>query len=404
MVLAVLIAAAILTAWVPSRWAVSLFQTGVFALAGAFAVRHAVRPAPIRVTFPLVALSGAVVWCLVQLGANQTVYRWETWNATLHWTTNLLVFFLASQYSNARPLLRVALYFGFVLAVVATVQTFTAGGNVFWLFPSGYSDLVLGPFVYHNYYAAFIELILPLAITGALLDRRRRLLYAFFSGVLYASVVAAASRAGIILVSLEIVIIMILAVSRKLIAGRTLAITLGALSASAVVFSLIVGPGFVVQRLQYKNPFVGRREMNLSSLDMIRERPLIGFGLGTWPTVYPKFASYDDGLFANQAHNDWAQWAAEGGLPFVLLMASIAIWAVRPAVRSLWGFGVLAVLAHCAVDYPLQKPAVAAFFFFILGLLAACTAASPGGKPAIEPAFGSSMLDPYRHGRDDDSG
>ena len=103
---------------------------------------------------------------------------------------------------------------------------------------------------------------------------------------------------------------------------------------------------------------------------MVRDRPLTGFGLGTWSEVYPGFARFDDGLFANQAHNDWAQWAAEGGIPFFLLMVGVVAGAVRPAFRSLWGLGLLAVFVHCFVDYPMQqRPALAAFFFALLGIV-----------------------------------
>ena len=53
-------------------------------------------------------------------------------------------------------------------------------------------------------------------------------------------------------------------------------------------------------------------------------------------------------------------------------MLAIAVWAVRPAVRSLWGIGMLAVFAHCLVDYPMQqRPALATFFFVLLGTLPA---------------------------------
>jgi O-antigen ligase len=370
-ILLLLISAALLTAWVPERWAVSLFQTGVFLTAAVFVIHQLSRPHRIRWAFPVVTLAGAVAWCLFQLASYQTVYRWATWNTMLLWMTNLLVFFLAAQSTSPRRVLRATLYFGLGLSILATLQTFTSAGKVFWLFPSGYHDFVLGPFVYRTYFAVFIELILPLALAGALFDRRRPLLYAFFAGVLYASVVAAASRAGIIFVSLEIVVILLLALSHKLIAPRTFALTIGALASSAAVFSLIVGPQQLLERLRYKDPFIGRREMNLSSLAMFRDRPLTGFGLGCWPTVYPKYAIYDDGLFANQAHDDWAQWAVEGGVPFLLLMAATGLWTIRPALRSLWGIGLLAVFSHCAVDYPTQKPALAAFVFFMLGLLAA---------------------------------
>jgi len=42
---------------------------------------------------------------------------------------------------------------------------------------------------------------------------------------------------------------------------------------------------------------------------------------------------------------------------------------VRPALRSLWGVGLLAVFVHCWIDYPMQqRPALAAFFFALLGI------------------------------------
>jgi O-antigen ligase len=129
-------------------------------------------------------------------------------------------------------------------------------------------------------------------------------------------------------------------------------------------------------RLSRPDPYAGRREMLDSTLDMIRDRPWTGFGLGTWSTAYPRYARYDDGLSANHAHNDWAQWTAEGGFPFLALLVSIAVWSVRPALRSRWGIGVIAVFLHCLVDYPLQKPALAAFFFTLLAVLA-CSAKEP---------------------------
>jgi O-antigen ligase len=61
---------------------------------------------------------------------------------------------------------------------------------------------------------------------------------------------------------------------------------------------------------------------------MAREKPWTGFGLGIWPTVYPANALYDDGTFVNEAHNDWLQWAVEGGVPLVAAMLA------RPAPHA----------------------------------------------------------------------
>src|SRR5207249_5987183 len=137
---------------------------------------------------------------------------------------------------------------------------------------------------------------------------------------------------------------------------------------AAVLLTAIAGWELIWQRLQEPNPYSLRRELVMSSLEMIRDRPLKGFGLGTWSAAYPAYAHFDDGRFVNQAHNDWVQWAAEGGVLFFALMLAVAVWSVRPAIRSVWGVGLLAVFVHGLVDYPMQqRPALAAFFFGLLG-------------------------------------
>jgi len=115
---------------------------------------------------------------------------------------------------------------------------------------------------------------------------------------------------------------------------------------------------------------------SLTSLEMAHRGPFTGYGLGTWPTVYPMFAHFDDGLFMNEAHNDWLQWAVEGGWPLAALIACLAARISLPAMRSGWGLGVPAVLLLCWVDFPLQKPAVSFLFF------AVAAAACSGGRSA----------------------
>jgi O-antigen ligase len=126
---------------------------------------------------------------------------------------------------------------------------------------------------------------------------------------------------------------------------------------------------------------------------MVHDRPLTGFGLGAWSSAYPAYARYDDGTFVNQAHNDWAQWSAEGGVPFFLLMLIAVVGLARPAWRSLWGLGLMAVFLHALVDYPFeQRPALAAYFFALAGALAA------EGNSSIFSRGGSSPAGPSRAG------
>jgi O-antigen ligase len=103
---------------------------------------------------------------------------------------------------------------------------------------------------------------------------------------------------------------------------------------------------------------------------MATSHPWFGTGLGTWPAVYPQFAIIDVGAFANQAHNDWLQWTAEGGFPFGILLATLFFWSLRPAFQSVWGLGVVAVFLHAIVDYPFSRPALGSWPILIIAMLA----------------------------------
>ena len=53
---------------------------------------------------------------------------------------------------------------------------------------------------------------------------------------------------------------------------------------------------------------------------MFSHRPVLGWGLGTFPTIYPHYRSFYTNLFINEAHNDYAQLLVETGLLGFALM------------------------------------------------------------------------------------
>ena len=375
MLLAAILCFGILTLWVPARWALSTFQVALFALA---AVRIAQRRS-VGMHFVGILLAAAAAWCALQIAMGWSIDRVTTLDATLNWITNLTAFALAANlYRNAQlreRFLRAALIFTSIVAVISIFTFLTSPlGKAFWVFETGIDWPTLGPFVYQNQYAAFIEAILPLAIIGVIRDRRRWVLYALIVATLFGSVVTGASRTGSILCLMEILVIPLIAFWGGMIPRRVLLrALLGSLTA-VVVLTGVVGWQKLWERLREPNPYSLRQDLVLSSVSMTRSRPLTGFGLGTWPEAYPGYARFDDGRFVNQAHNDWLQWASEGGLPFLALMLGIAAWSVKPALRSLWGVGILSVWLHALVDYPMQqRPPLAAFFFALLGALASQT-------------------------------
>ncbi len=389
-----LIVASVAVMWNNQKWATSIPEVGAFMLAALWTILFMARRQTARLSSVMIPLAGTVLWAAVQIQTGVTVYENQTWLAILYWAGNLATFFVAGQiFADAeirKRFFRWLLIFGFIISVVSSLQTLTAGTKIFWIFPTEYRGILVGPFVYHNQFAAFVELLLPLALYRALTESKWRAFDILIAATLYAAVVVSASRAGFALATAELLFIPALMLARRAVGGRQ-AVTAAALLAGMVILlALAAGPEVIAGRFALKDPYAIRREFVVSSLAMFRDKPLLGVGLGNWPVAYPGYAIFDDGTFANQAHNDWVQWAVEGGLPLLALQLWIAVWAIPRAFRSGWGLGVVAIFIHRFVDYPLQRPAVALVFFTILGALDALDAHQ--GTRASAAKDGSTLL------------
>jgi O-antigen ligase len=355
------------------QWALSLFQIGVFALGTWCSVRRRMRFYPVAIL-----LAAVVAWAGIQCLAGWTVYRFATVNALVNWAAYFTLFVAAGlileSQETRRRFLRAALYAGFAICVLSTAQYFTSGGAIYWIFRAR-AGRPFGPFVNPDHYAVFVELILPLAIHESLRDKGKVWLHTAMAAVFYASVIASASRAGAALVTVEMLALPLIE-GRTRMAGRTIAISV----LFAGLATTAVGWDVLWKRFHDNDPFRYRKEIAVSTLQMIRQRPWTGFGLGNYANVYPEFASFDLGLAVDHAHNDWAEWAAEGGIPMLLLMLGIAAIGLRPAIRSVWGLGIYAVFLHSLVDFPMQIPALAALVFTFLAALRAPSRNSISGR------------------------
>lgn len=115
-------------------------------------------------------------------------------------------------------------------------------------------------------------------------------------------------------------------------------------------------------------PYSMRHDVIEPSLAIVPDHPLMGIGAGTWPTVYPQYATIDFGVFMNEAHNDWLQWAGEGGSFYAAVFLVLAGFAFRQAWLFPWVAGVPAVFCHTFVDYPFSRPALAGWTLSIFAL------------------------------------
>jgi O-antigen ligase len=344
------------------RWWLTGFELAVLAVAAEFIVR---RRAVIGFHPVAVLLAGAALWGLAQVRLGISADPQRTLQSSLGWVVNCAAFSVTLAIC-ARERVRER----FVTAQALFALALSAGAMI-WLYTAG----ELGPFAYKNQFAAYLEVGTGIAMARAIRNRRYSIAWIAAAGAMFAAAAAAGSRAGASLCLAELIALPVIGALRGWIGWGALAriATLAVVSAAALV--MVTGWETVWQRLQEPNPYAVRAELLRSSWAMTRERPLTGFGLGAWPSAYPGYARYDDGTFVNQAHNDWAQWAVEGGVPLLIAMLAIAGMLLKPALDSLWGLGLMAVFVHAWVDYPFeQRPALAAFWFAMAGALAATTA------------------------------
>jgi O-antigen ligase len=366
------------TVFVKAAWALQSFQIGIFALLAVYAlwgIRRGKEQIAGGLTPLLVYLIPVVG--LVQILAHTTASSMETRQAVLQWGALVGVFFLvqiaSSSQAARRNLLSAFLIFATAMAVLCLAQLFTSEGRVLWIFPTGNPD-VFATFQSYNSYAQFVELALPIALWRALREGWRSWWYALAGGVLYASVIAVASRAGTVLCTAELLAMLVIGLVRLRdpktgLPTRSTTAILVMVPVLAAAFTLAVGWERVWQRFQQNDPYLVRREFLAAALDMARHRPLTGYGLGTFPEVYQRYAIKDFPVYANHTHNDWAEFAADGGVPFLLLVLIPFAAGVPSAIRHPWGLGLVSIMLHACVDFPFPRPAVSCWMFAMLGLL-----------------------------------
>jgi O-antigen ligase len=396
---------------VPATLGQSWSAVLLFLICAAATMTIAVRSPLVAWGYALLAIAGASVWATVplapgnapasvrdvaflgiaacgavQLLSGASVYRYATldaWTRTVGLVATVYLARAVLATSAVRmTFLRAFVKFAAVVSAAAVLTYFTSPGKILWVFPSPYPD-TWGPFLSRNDFAAFLELAFPVALwLGLAAPRSRRELekqrrkntahsslvrdgdssYLFIAAWLLAAGLASASRAGSALLAAEALLIL------TTFGARRSAIKFGVVS---VLLIAVVGVSTLLHRWEDSDPLQFRREIQQSAVEMIRERPLAGFGLGTFVRVYPAHARFDLGALVDHAHNDWLEWAAEGGLPYALAWVVVAASIARPAARSIWGWGVIAIFLHAFVDYPFARFGVSAWTMTLIGALCA---------------------------------
>lgn len=201
------------------------------------------------------------------------------------------------------------------------------------------------------------------------------------------SIVLSQSRAGTVSFLVEMAVLLgLLLGTRK---NRHAPAAVGAICLTVTAFAAWVGTAALWHRFTNLQDWM-RLAITMDGLRMFWHKPILGWGLGTFTTVYPQFRSFYTNLFVNAAHNDYVQALVETGLVGFAAIVWFVIALYRGGLRNLdswnrnWSrtLGLAAVisctgiLVHSAFDFNLQIPANACVFYF-LAAVATSTASLP---------------------------
>jgi O-antigen ligase len=197
------------------------------------------------------------------------------------------------------------------------------------------------------------------------------------------------SRGGMIAFGVQVIALAILLRPQRGAWKQPLA--LGVFLAAMIGFLIWIGGNELTRRLvsiqsETRQELTGgvRLTIDRDCLRMWREKPFLGWGLGTFPIVYPQFRSFYTSFFVNQAHNDYLQLLVETGLAGF----AIALWFLVLTFRRAWAklenwtetvngtltvaalLGCIGILVHSFLDFNLQIPANAALFYVLCAIAA----------------------------------
>jgi O-antigen ligase len=281
-----------------------------------------------------------------------------------------------------------------------------------------YGGMARGTFVNKNHYAAFLGMIWPVLLARILTLgesaygpsgnakpstypkkeeqqqlRHKQMLLSFIVGLALLALLFSQSRGGALSAVVALTVFVVLAGTHR----KSVLVLVAGIWFVILGYGSIVGFDEVLTRFdRTEQDAPGRFKLWADTKDMVCDHPWTGVGLGGYGTVFRLYQEHQfvhENMRASHAHNDYAQFTAELGVPAAGLLF-LLVWgywwktawrlrrrdAGKPAGRRgraagqrLIAVGALAgsasFLCHCWVDFNWQIPANQLYFLTLLVLM-----------------------------------
>ncbi len=341
----------------------------------------------------------APIWLFVGLAVVScvpSIYKYDSLLSIFRLLTCVIVYYLVVNHFDRRLQLRFA---ALIVAIGAALSLLGIGQYFFGLDHSWWSNprYLSATYVSHAHFAGYLEMALALNL-GLLLGMNRQetasafhlakwrvLLSLSFVSMLTAFVLTQ-SRGGWIVFAVACIIGISLLVKNKSISKGSLPV----FAAFLVLFIVFIG--FGADRVAYRLHTIemseestlmkGRIEVWERCIDMIKDRPVTGTGIGTFVWAFPKYRPEGFAVRYHYAHNDYIQMITEMGI----LVIPVLLWGIFALLRKglrrdpkdthLTGMlrfgcaiGILSLMLHGLVDFNFHIPANMLMFVCLAGIV-----------------------------------
>lgn len=305
------------------------------------------------------------------------------------------------RYTTSEKRLRQLIYLVLGISISSTLFGFIRilfldGGNNF-LSSFFYEKIQFAQFVNKNHYAYLVEMSLGLLLGLQLktkLEQWQKPIYWLMTGLSCFSIIWINSRGAILsMVGLSIFAVLLYfftkndvyyeldtkpqkSRNRKYLKPILTAILFSSLLFGFAAFIIsFVGSDSVVNRIETiqeemaesKTGKISRREIWLATFELIKANPVVGVGFGAYPLAITAYDKSSGELALQQAHNDYLEVLANGGIiAFTLMLIFIILLIKKISVQinsgsslrraSCFGatVGIFGIMLHSLVDFGLH--------------------------------------------------
>ena len=343
-----------------------------------------------------------------------SIYPHDSVVALAKFLAYLGAFLLAACLYDSRKrrstLLRILILLGCFEAVYGIVQYLTGWQKIFTYTKQFDLQEATGTYINRSHFAGLLELTLPFVVAllfysfglwseGRHVDMNtspavRRgspgsqlLFYVFVLLIMVMAVLFSRSRMGILATLFSILFMFLAALVRLKVGRRAWMGGVFLFLFCVLAYAIWIGLGPVLARFEpaYESGYLqmeGRISIWRDALQLVRDYPLTGAGLGTFGLAFRHYQTTAVNFYVDHAHNDYLEFAADTGLLgvallflpiFYLCLRMIISFLTdprryRPAVTLGCIGSTLGMLIHSATDFNLQIPANALIFAVVLGI------------------------------------